>query len=477
MKQEHLALLTDFYEITMANGYFVLGKKDTICYFDVFFRTTPDGGGYAIASGIHDVIDYLLDFHFEEEDIEYLKSKKIFNADFINYLKDFKFKGDVFSVKEGEVIFPYEPIMVVRAPSLDAQFIETYILMTINHQSLIATKTSRIVRAANNRAVMEFGARRSHGATASVMGARSAYLAGAGATSNTLTDFYYGVPAAGTMAHSWIELFDDELEAFISYGKIYPNNCVLLIDTYNVLKSGLPNAIKAFKSLGISKGGVRIDSGDLTYLSKKTREQLDLAGLQDIKIVVSNSLDEYLITVLLNQGAPIDSFGVGERLITAASSPVFDGVYKLSAIEVDNVIIPKIKISANVGKITNPGFKRVIRFIAKDTNKALADLIVLNDETFENISDIEIFDPVATWKRKELSNFYIKELHQQVIKNGKLIVKLPELKESRLYCQSCLDELWDEVKRLSNPQTYYVDLSQKLFDLKSELLTKWSKKL
>ncbi|MDR0831737.1 MAG: nicotinate phosphoribosyltransferase [Bacillales bacterium] len=470
LKEKHLALLTDFYELTMSNGYFNLGKKDTICIFDVFFRDVPDKGGYAIACGINSVVDYLLNFKFSKDEIGFLEEKKLFSSDFLDYLKDFHFSGDVYAVKEGEVVFPGEPIITIKAKAIEAQLIETYILLCINHQSLIATKTSRIVKAAKGRPVMEFGARRSHGSVSSILGARASYVAGAKSTSNTLTDFYFEVPASGTMAHSWIEMFPNEYEAFMAYAKLYPNGAVLLIDTYDVLKSGLPNAIKVFKELNLVKGGIRIDSGDLTYLSKKVRKKLDEEGLKEIKIVVSNSLDEFIITELLDQGAPIDSFGVGERLITAKSDPVFGAVYKLAALEVDDKIIPKIKISDSVGKITNPGFKKVYRLIDLDSKKAIADLITLREESLEGLKEIEIFDPLATWKRKTITNFIYREVTPLIIKDGKLLRKLATLKQSRDYCEKVLKEQWDEVKRLVNPHGYYVDLSEKLYNLKQELL-------
>lgn len=466
----NLTMLTDFYEMTMANGYFCTDMAEYIAYFDMFFRKIPDDGGYAVMAGLEQVIRYLDGLEFTEEDIEYLRSKKIFNEDFLKYLEDFKFTCDVWAVPEGTPIFPGEPIITVRGPVMQAQFVETMILLIINHQSLIATKASRIVRAAAGRPVMEFGTRRAHGTAAAVYGARAAYIGGCVGTACTISDRDFGIPALGTMAHSWVQMYDDEYEAFKKYAEIYPSNCVLLVDTYNVLKSGVPKAIKVFKEMKPEKMGIRIDSGDIAYLTKKARKMLDDAGLEDCTIVVSNSLDEYIIRDVIMEGACIDSFGVGERLITAGSEPVFGGVYKLSALEKNGEMIPKIKISENVGKITNPGFKTVYRLFDKDTNRALADVIVLDGETIPEDDEYEIFDPNAVWKRKKISNFYVKNLREQIFKGGKLIYESPSIDEIRDYCKDQLDAMWDEMKRFENPQTYYVDLSYDLWKLKHDMI-------
>lgn len=475
MKISNYTMMCDFYELTMANGYFLQGLKDRVCYFDVFFRNVPDKGGFAIACGLEEIVDYIENLHFSAEDIKFLEEKKIFHPEFLEYLKDFHFSGDIYAVPEGTVIFPYEPILIIKAKAIEAQFIETYLLSVLNHNSLIATKASRIVRAAAGRAVSEFGARRAHGPSAATYGARAAYIAGAIGSSNTLTDRYFQVPSVGTMAHSWVQMFPSELEAFKSYCEIYPDNALLLVDTYNVIKSGVPNAIKAFdevlKPLGKRPKGIRLDSGDIAYQSKKAREMLDEAGYPDCLIFASNSLDEHLIRDLLLQGAKVDSFGVGERLITSKSSPVFDGVYKLVAIEEDGEIIPKIKISENIGKITTPGFKKVYRLYNRENGKAEADLLTLADEVVDDTKEYELFDPLATWKRKVLTNFKKRELLIPLYKNGKLVYKLPSVEDIKQYCQEELGTLWDEVKRFENPHNYYVDLSQKLWDLKNDLLS------
>ena len=473
--KRNLTMLCDYYELTMGNGYFVNGMKDKIVYFDVFYRDNPDNGGYAIAAGLEQIVEYINDLHFDEGDIEYLRSRGCFSEEFLQYLRDFKFCGDVWAVPEGTVVFPGEPLMIVRAPVVQAQFIETYVLMMINHQSLIATKASRITRAAKGRAVSEFGSRRAQGADAAMLGARAAYIGGCGSTACTIADKAYGVPAVGTMAHSWVQLFDDEYDAFEVYCKTYPNNATLLVDTYSVLESGVPNAIKAFKNVlhpqGIRKCAVRIDSGDVTYLTKKVRKMLDDAGLPECKIVVSNSMDEYIIRELIRQGAEIDSFGVGERLITAKSDPVFGGVYKVCAVEDDDGnIIPKIKISENVGKITTPHFKKVYRLRGRETGKAEADLICVYDETVDDTKPLEIFDPVATWKRKTLDNFTATELLVPVFKEGQQVYELPTLQEIREHCAKEIEGMWDEVRRFNNPHNYYVDLSEKLWKLKHDML-------
>ena len=483
MKKElNYTMLCDFYELTMGNGYYLSGMKDVTSYFDVFYRTVPDDGGFAIAAGLEQVIDYIKNIHFNDEDIEYLRSKNTFCDEFLEYLKTFRFTGDIYSVPEGTPVFPNEPIMTVRAPSIEAQLIETFVLLSLNHQSLIATKANRIVRAAQGKTVAEFGSRRAQGADGAVLGARAAYIAGANATACTLTDEIFGVPATGTMAHSWIQMFDDELTAFKTYCEYYPDAVTLLVDTYNVLKSGIPNAIKAFdevlKPLGKRPVGIRLDSGDITYLSKKTRKMLDDAGYPDCKIVASNSLDELIIRDMLAQGACVDIFGVGERLITSKSSPVFGGVYKLVAIESkDGEVIPKIKISENVSKVTNPHFKKVYRIYDKTNNKAVADLLCVHDEMFKEDDPLVLFDPDYVWKRKTVSNYVAKELLVPVFKNGELVYKSPNVSEIRKYCLSQIDTLWEEVKRFEHPHKYYVDLSEKLWNIKNSLISDMSKSL
>lgn len=472
MKPEKLELIADFYEFTMSNGYFTKNKNE-IAYFDLFFRKVPDGGGYAIIAGLEQVIESIQNLKFDQEDIAYLRKQEIFSEEYLRYLADFKFTGDIWAIPEGTVVFPNEPVMTIKAPLVEAQLLETLILLTINHQSLIATKTSRIVKAAQGRPVMEFGARRAHGVSAAIYGARAAIIGGAVGTSCTVTAQKFQVPASGTMAHSWIQSFDSEYEAFKTYAELYPEGCTFLIDTYHTLESGLPNAIKVFdevlKPQGIRPVAVRLDSGDLAYLSKKVRKVLDEAGYADCKICVTNSLDEHLITSLIEQGAKVDSFGVGENLITAKSDAVFGGVYKMVAIEKDGKIIPKIKISENVEKITNPHFKKIYRFYDKDTNFALADVILLKEEQ-EPEGEYEIFDQHNIWKRKKLNNYYGKELQEKIFEKGKLIYKNPSLKEIAQYTKQQLSTIWEEVKRLENPQEYYVDLSQKLFDLKTKML-------
>ena len=471
----NLTMLCDFYELTMSNGYFVNGYKDRITYFDVFYRRCPDGAGFAIAAGLEQVVEYIQNLRFTPEDIQYLRERNIFNEDFLKYLADFRFTGDIWAVPEGTPVFPKEPIMTVRAPAIEAQLIETYILLAINHQSLIATKANRVVRAAQGRKVLEFGSRRAQGSDAAILGARAAYIGGCNGTACTISDQLFGVKAGGTMAHAWVQMFDTEYEAFKTYCQIYPNNAILLVDTYNTLKSGIPNAIKAFnevlKPLGITKCGIRLDSGDMAYLTQKARKMLDDAGWTGCEISVSNSLDEYIIKDILRQGAQIDVFGVGERLITAKSEPVFGGVYKLVAVEDENGCIkPKIKISENVGKITNPHFKKLYRFFGNDTGKAIADYLCVYDETVDDSKDMEIFDPDATWKTKVVYNFTAKELQVPIFKNGELVYNLPTLEQIRNYCLEQVDTLWDEVKRFENPHTYHVDLSQKLWDIKYGLL-------
>ena len=468
-------MLFDFYELSMANGYFQTPLKERITYFDVFFRRVPDGGGFAIAAGLEQVIEYIRDLNFTEEDIAYLRTKNCFTEEFLEYLRTFKFTGDIWAVPEGTPIFPGEPVLTVRAPAVQAQFIETYVLMELNHQSLIATKASRIVRAAEGRPVAEFGSRRAQGASGAILGARASYIAGCAGTACVQADRDYGVPATGTMAHSWVQMFPDEYTAFKTYCELYPNNATLLVDTYNVLRSGVPNAIKVFKEVllpkGITKCGIRIDSGDLAYLSRKARKMLDEAGLTQCKIVASNALDEYLIRDLLVQGAKLDSFGVGERMITAKSDPVFGCVYKLAAIEdEDGTIIPKIKVSENAAKITTPHFKKVYRLYDNESGEAFADVMCLHDETIDESKPIELFDPENTWKKKYFSNFTARSILEPIFAHGELVYKVPNIEEVRSYCADQMSHLWEEVKRFENPHRYYVDLSPKLWKIKNDML-------
>lgn len=472
--ERNLTMLVDFYELTMGNGYYNKGLKDKIAYFDMFFRRVPDGGGYCIMAGVEQLIEYLKSLEFTDEDINYLRNKNLFSEDFLDYLKDFKFSCDVWAVPEGYPVFPNEPLVTVRGPVIQAQFIETMILLTINHQTLIATKAHRICRAAEGRPVMEFGSRRAQGYDGAIYGARAAIIGGCNSTACTLSDRMFNIPAVGTMAHSWVQLFDTEYEAFKTWSEIYPDECVLLIDTYNVIKSGLPNAIKVFdevlKPLGKRPKGIRIDSGDITYLTKKCRSILDEAGYEDCKIIISNSLDEHIIKDVLDQGACIDSFGVGERLITAKSEPVFGGVYKLVALDEANEIVPKIKISENDEKITNPGFKKIVRIFDKKSNKALADLIALRDEKIDENKPLTLFNPIHTWKRKTLKNYYIKNLQVQIFEQGKCVYESPSVLDIKEFSKKETDRLWPEVLRFENPHTYYVDLSQNLWTLKQSLL-------
>ena len=476
MKKENMAMLCDFYEFTMSNGFFKNGFYKRSVYFDVFFRKVPDNGGFAIAAGLEQVIDYIKELHFDDEDIEYLRSKGIFDEEFLAYLKDFKFSGDIYAVPEGTPVFPNEPIMTVKAPAIEAQMIETFVLLTLNHQTLIATKANRIVRAAQGRAVLEFGSRRAQGASGAVLGARAAYIGGCKGTACTITDELYGVPAGGTMAHSWVQMFDSEYDAFKTYCELYPDNPTLLVDTYNTLKSGIPNAIKVFKEVllpqGKTKCAIRLDSGDISYLSKKARKMLDDAGLTDCKITASNALDEKLIRDLMMQGAQIDTFGVGERLITSSSSPVFGGVYKLVAVEnATGDIEPKIKVSENTAKITNPHFKKLYRYYDRESGKALADELCVYDEFVDDTKPHTIFDPNATWKTKTLTDFTARELLVKVFENGECVYDCPDIEEIAEYCRDQLDLLWDEVKRFENPHDYYVDLSKKLYEIKNILLS------
>ena len=468
-------MLTDFYELTMSNGYFNFGYKDRITYFDVFYRQVPDNGGFAIAAGLEQVIDYIENLHFSAEDIAYLRSKNCFSENFLEYLRDFRFTGSIYAVPEGTPVFPKEPILTVRAPAIEAQIIETFLLLCINHQSLIATKANRICRAAKGRTVLEFGARRAQGCDAAIYGARAAYIGGCAGTSCTITDQMFGVAAGGTMAHSWVQMFDSQYEAFKTYCEAYPDNAVLLVDTYNTLKSGVPDAIRAFnevlKPRGIKKCGIRLDSGDMAYLTREARKMLDAAGWTECKITVSNSLDEYLIQDLLQQGACIDAFGVGERLITAKSEPVFGGVYKLAAVEnPDGTIVPRIKISENVTKITNPHFKKVYRLFGNHTGKAIADYLCLYNETLDVSKPLKLFDPDATWKHKIIENFSAKELQVPIFLNGKLVYERPTLDEIQRYCAEQVETLWDEVYTYIYSHTYYVDMSEKLWSIRDQLL-------
>ena len=478
MNNRKLSLLMDFYELTMANGYFKDDKQNQIAVFDVFFRSIPDGGGYAVFAGLEQVIDYIKNLSFSESEITYLRSKKVFDEGFLTYLKNFKFTSDVYAMKEGTPIFPHEPILIVKGPIIECQIIETMILLTINHQSLIATKASRIVHAAQGRAVLEFGARRAHGYDASIYGARAAYISGAIGSSNTYVDYMYQIPAIGTMAHSYIQSYDSEYEAFRAYALTYPNNTVLLVDTYNTLKEGIPNAIKIHKEvlepMGHRLKGIRLDSGDLTYLTKEARKMLDQNGLQDVKITVSNSLDEYLIKELIHQGAQIDAFGVGERLVTARSEAVFGGVFKLSGIEENGQITPKIKISENIQKTTTPGFKQVYRFY-DELGMAEADVITLHEETIDQTKPYHLFDPNFPWKSKIIDKYTAVPLLVPIFKKGELVYKLPKLEQIRNHAKIEHDKLWPEVLRLEHPHEYYVDLSQDLWDLKQAMIKKYKK--
>lgn len=475
MDKVSCAMLCDFYELTMANGYFNSEMKDRISYFDLFFRKVPDGGGFAIACGLEQIIEYVENLHFSHDDINFLREKNTFSDDFLEYLRNFRFTGDIYAVPEGTVVFPNEPIIIVKAPIIEAQLIETYLLMTVNHQSLIATKANRIVRAAQGKAVAEFGSRRAFGGDAAIYGARAAGVGGCGSTSCTLADKLFGLPASGTMAHSWVQMFDDEYAAFEAYCKCYPDSTVLLVDTYNVLKSGVPNAIKAFdnvlKPIGARPVAIRIDSGDITYLSKQARKMLDDAGYNDCRIIASNSLDEYIIRDMIVQGAEVDIFGVGERLITARSEPVLGGVYKLCAIEDEKGnIIPKIKISENVTKITVPHFKKLYRFYDSN-NKAIADQLCVYDEVIDASEELTLFDPDFTWKKKKIRDFRAAEMLVPIFKNGSCVYEKPSYSSICTYAKEQVDSLWDEIKRFENPHSYYVDLSKKLWNVKNELLS------
>lgn len=473
-KERNLSLLMDYYELTMANAFFKNGQQDTIAHFDLYFRKAPDDAVFAIATGLDTAIEYIENLHFSDEEIEFLRKKNIFCEEFLEYLRNFKFECDVRAIREGSVVFPNEPLITVRGPFIQALLLETMLLLIINHQTMIATKANRIVRYSQGRTIMEFGSRRAHGPDAANLGARAAYISGVVGSANTLTDYAYGIPALGTMAHSWVQSFDSEYEAFKVYAETYPDNTVLLIDTYDTLRHGLPNAIKCFdevlKPLGKRPKGVRLDSGDLAYLSKKARIMLDEAGYEGCPIVASSSLDEFKIKDIIDQGGKIDSFGVGEKLITAESNPVFGGVYKLVAIERDGEVIPRIKISENIEKITTPGIKQVYRIYDQETNKAKADLITLSHETINEDEPLTIFHPLYTWKRKTINNFYTKPLLVPIYEKGKLVYDRPSLNEIKEYCKEEIESLWEEYKRLDQPQLYKVDLSQELWDLKHNLL-------
>ena len=473
----NLTMLADFYEITMANGYLEHGVAEQTTYYDMFFRRIPDGGGFAIMAGLEQVIDYLKNLHFTAEDIEYLRSKNCFSERFLEYLENFKFSCDVWAIPEGTPVFPNEPLLTVRGPAIQAQFIETMVLLSLSHQCLIATKANRIVRAADGRAVLEFGSRRAQGADGAIMGARAAYIGGCAGTACTIVDRDMHIPALGTMAHSWVQMFPTEEEAFRNYARTYPDSCTFLVDTYNVLQSGVPNSIKIFNEEIVPRGfrpkGVRIDSGDIAYLSKKVRKMLDEAGFEDCGIVASNALDEYIIRDILSQGGQVTSFGVGERLVTAKSDPVFGGVYKLVAVEQNEELVPKIKVSENVEKITNPGFKKPWRLYERSTGKAIADVITLHDEVIDDTQPYEIFDPAYTWKRKMVTDFIAKPLQVPVFVKGECVYESPNLHEIQKFCKEQIDTLWDEVTRFEHPHEYYVDLSQNLWDMKHALLKKY----
>ncbi len=477
----NMTMLTDFYELTMSRGYLENGMENTYAYFDLYFRNVPQGGGYAIMAGVEQMVDYLQSLHFTAADLDFLRSTDQFDETFLAYLRDFRFACDVWAIPEGTPIFPGEPIVKVRGPIIQAQMIETMLLVTINHQSLIATKSARIVRAAKGRAVIEFGARRAQGYDAAVLGARAAYIAGVDGTSCTISGQQFEIPLSGTMAHSWIQIFDNEFDAFKAYAQVYPDNTILLVDTYNVLRSGVPNAIRVAKEvlepMGKKLSGIRIDSGDLTYLSQKARTMLDEAGLAYVRITASNALDEIIIRDLIQQGAHIDSFGVGERLITSRAEPVFGGVYKLVAIERDGEAVPRMKLSENEGKITNPCDKEVWRFYDRETGKALADLITIAGETIDETSPYEIFDPIHTWKRKTLENFTVRQLLQPVFVGGACVYEHQPIEAIRTYCTEQLTTLWESIKRFENPQVYYVDLSQSLWDIRDRLMRENQSKL
>ncbi len=470
----NISMMMDLYEMTMANGYFAHHDTQPRVIFDIFYRKNPDGGGFAIFAGLEQMLEYIENMHFTAEDIAYFDSLKLFSKDFLDYLKDFHFSGDVYAFPEGTIMYPNEPCVTVVAPLIDAQLVETALLALVNHQSLIATKTSRIVRAAEGRAVSDFGARRAHNMDAAVYGARAAYIAGAVGTATVLAGQKFDIPVSGTMAHSWVMFYRDEFEAFKKYAEVYPDSTVLLVDTYDVIHSGIPAAIRVahevLEPMGKRLKGIRIDSGDLAYLSKRVRKMLDDAGLEDCKIVVSNSLDEYTITSILKQGGRIDSFGVGERLITAKSDPVFGAVYKIAAVEKDGAYEPRIKVSETVEKITNPGFKRVYRIYGEE-GYAVADLLTGFDEDVDMSQPYRYVDPEKPWKNRFFEHCTVKELQQLVIKNGKRTQPTNSLEEIRSYVADQLaNEIWEEEQRFENPHKHYLDMSPDYYDMKMSLL-------
>jgi len=470
----NMSLLCDFYELTMGNAYHLNGMGEDITYFDLYFRDLPDKGGYAVAAGLEQVVEHLMNLRFSRQDIDFLRSKGIFDEGFLRYLQNFELACDVWALPEGTVVFPNVPLLTVRGPAIQTHLLETMLLLTVNHQTLIATKASRIVRAAQGRTVLEFGSRRAQGYAGAIYGARAAYIGGCDASACTIAEKLFGVPSAGTMSHAWVQMFDSELEAFRAYARCYPDNAIFLVDTYNVLTSGLPNAIRAFEEEVVARGhrprGIRIDSGDIAYLSKRARAMLDEAGFADVKITASNSLDEYLIRDTLMQGAQVDTFGVGERLITSKSDPVLGGVYKLVAVEREGAIVPKIKLSENVAKITTPHFKKPYRLVDRHNGKAIADVLCVHDEAIDATHPYLLFDPDYPWKRKWAHDFVAQELMVPVIKGGSLCYDLPSLEEIRAHCAASQAALWEEVTRFENPQHYYVDLSQKLWDIKNAML-------
>ena len=478
MGKQNLTLMTDLYELTMMQGYFRNKDRNETVIFDAFYRNNPMDSGYSICAGLEQVIDYVNNLHFEDDDIAYLRSLGIFGEDFLKYLRDFHFSGDIYAIPEGSIMFPREPMIKVIAPIMEAQLVETAILNIINHQSLIATKTSRIVFAANGDGIMEFGLRRAQGPDAGLYGARAAMIGGCVGTSNVLAGQMFDVPVMGTHAHSWIMSFPDEYTAFKTYAEMYPDNCTLLVDTYDTLKSGVPNAIRVFqefKDAGkpLIKYGIRLDSGDLAYLSKEARKMLDEAGFPEATICASNDLDEFLLHDLKMQGAAIDSWGVGTNLITSKDCPSFGGVYKLAAIQnEEGEFVPKIKISENTEKITNPGNKTIYRIYEKASGKIKADLICFADEVIDPKQDLLLFDPMDTWKKTKLAGgtYTVREILLPIFKNGECLYKSPTLKEIAAYCREEKDTLWDETKRLFYPHRVYVDLSQKLYDVKQSLL-------
>lgn len=473
---ENLSMMTELYEFSLADGYFSAGMQDTVACFDLFFRRVPSGGGFAVMAGLEQVIEYLKNLHFTEADLSFLREKGI-SEPFLQYLRDFKFACDVWAIPEGTPIFPNEPIVKVRGPVVQAQMIETMLLLCINQQSLIATKANRLVRAAHGTAVAEFGARRAQGAHVAVCGARAAYIGGCVATSGVVAARDFGIPTIQTMIHSWVQMFDSEYEAFCAYARAYPDDCTFVVDTYDTLHSGVPNAIRAFNDvllpLGKRPKSVRIDSGDITYLSKRVRKMLDEAGYPDCDIMASNSLDEHIIGDMLSQGAKVDCFIVGERLITSSSEPLFGGVYKLCAVEKDGRIIPKINLSENVRKITIPSSKLVYRLFDMDSGKAIADVLTTDSEEIDDTKPYELFDPDFTWKRKEIENYVARPLLVKIFDKGECVYTSPALSEIRDYCAEQIDTLWDEVKRFENPHKYYVDLSEKLWEIRKLLIEEY----